>query len=92
MVTVFPARAGTRWPGHRQGTRPTRRGTGTATVPGTPAGLVTTTWVAVTDTMAALAVPKCTPVAPVKPTPVMVTVKPPVVSPEAGETPVTAGR
>jgi hypothetical protein len=64
----------------------------TSTVPADPAGLVAAIDVALfTVKLVAGTVPKFTPVAAVKPVPVMVTLVPPVVGPEAGLTPVTVG-
>ena len=61
-----------------------------STVP-VPAGLVAVIWVSESTVMAAaLAVPKATSVAPVKPPPVMITTVPPAALPPSGEIPVTA--
>ena len=62
-----------------------------STVP-LPGGLVAVICVAESTVNVVAAVPpKRTPVAPVKPVPVMVTVVPPVTGPLAGKTPVTTG-
>jgi hypothetical protein len=64
----------------------------TSTVPTDPAGACTVSDVFdVTLNAVAATPPKCTPLAPVKPLPVTVTLVPPAVVPEDGETPVTVG-
>jgi hypothetical protein len=64
----------------------------TSTVPATCAGLLAVTLVSeLTTTPVAAVAPKWTAVAPVNPHPVMVTVVPPNVEPNVGETDVTVG-
>ncbi len=64
----------------------------TLTAPVAPAdGLVTVISVALSEAIAADALPKWTAVAPARPVPLMVTVVPPVSGPLLGLTPLTAG-
>jgi len=60
-------------------------------VPGVPGGLVAVMAVVPVTVKRAGMLPNLTPVAPVKPVPVMVTGVPPDAGPETGEIPVTAG-
>ncbi len=65
--------------------------TDTPTMP-LPAGAVAVIWVALTTVKLVAAVaPKATAVAPVKPVPVITTLVPPPLPPEAGAIPVTVG-
>jgi hypothetical protein len=64
----------------------------TSTVPAAPAGAVAVIWVALlTVKPVAAFAPKLTAVAPVNPVPLIVTLVPPAVGPDAGLTPVTEG-
>jgi hypothetical protein len=63
----------------------------TSTVPAVPEGAVAVSEVSDVTAYVAAAVPKRTPVTPVKPDPVMVTVVPPAREPALGLSPVTAG-
>jgi hypothetical protein len=62
-----------------------------STVPAAPAGDVAEIWLELFTENAAAVPPKLTPVAPVKPVPLIVTVVPPVVGPDVGLTLVTDG-
>jgi hypothetical protein len=62
-----------------------------STVPAAPAGAVAEIWLDLLTTNVAAVPPKLTPVAPVKPVPLIVTVVPPVVGPDVGLTLVTDG-
>jgi hypothetical protein len=62
-----------------------------STVPAAPGGAVAETWFELFTTNDAALPPKLTPVAPVKPVPLIVTVVPPVVGPDVGLTLVTDG-
>ena len=63
----------------------------TSTVPATPVGAVAVIWLELFTENVAAVPPKLTPVAPVKPVPLIVTVVPPVVGPDVGLTLVTDG-
>jgi hypothetical protein len=65
--------------------------TAISTVPAAPGGAVAETWFELFTTNDAALPPKLTPVAPVKPVPLIVTVVPPVVGPDVGLTLVTDG-
>jgi hypothetical protein len=62
-----------------------------STVPAAPTGAVAEIWLGLFTENVAAVPPKLTPVAPVKPVPLIVTVVPPVVGPDAGLTLVTDG-
>ena len=62
-----------------------------STVPAAPTGAVAEIWLELFTENVAAVPPKLTPVAPVKPVPLIVTVVPPVVGPDVGLTLVTDG-